>query len=794
MSLLHDITTWQHRLGYLPIPLFGLETEQRYVLLNGSKGNFCLDVAEGADSSPTERNSIAWSSDVDHYIRVAGDQVFVSRWDLPQPEKYSARSLEEHLPSFQAFLEKDRAPRERSVVAHAISAYRRLRSSFAGSGNDALMAFLALLSRAWHEKSGKDLSTFWNDAPQAFDALQKITTDRQCALLRDLQVSSAYDNNDPNFDLILRHAAGRIFQEAHYLVEISPQQDLDGFSGVYTIGPNTRSSGAYFTPTPLVRTLVEQTVRHLDLAKPILRILDPACGSGEFLREALRQLRQKNYQGKVHAIGIDISNPACHMARFALSMEKMTWMDRLEFQIERRDALDGQPWPANVDCCLMNPPYGSWGKIREEQKQQLAEVLGPLYKRRPDISSAFAVLATKALANDGVLGAVLPASILDGKSALPIRSALTEQLEICLLARLGNQAVFSEVTVDPSLIVAKRAQTDNSSSVSQTTMLWADHRPESSERAMRSLRRLGLHDSPSFAAVNDDGFSIYPITGQSLAPTDWAPRAYVSHLLTKRLAHLKCIKDYFDVQQGVITGLNAAFILTSKEHRSLPAKERTFFRPAIVNESISNGRISSDVFVFYPYDSETNGLAIRTENDLANLVPTYLNQWLLPQKEALLKRARVKAEVWWRLSEHRAWQIDKKTRLLTTYFGMHGSFAIDESGRHVVVQGYAWLPKVAGALDDIYGLALTALLAAPSVDKLFAAVSNNLAGGQWNLSARFVNNMPFPNLWSRDSRPVAEMLARLGAMLIAGESVDDAELNDLVGRAYGCDFSGLPNS
>lgn len=793
MSRLYEISTWEQRLGYLPIPLFGLHAEQRFVLLNGSKGNFCLDIGE--ESNDTSRwNSIAWSSDVDHYVRVQGDQVFVSRWDIPKPEQYTVRALEENLPSFQEFLEKDRAPRERSVVAHAIAAYRRLRSSFAGSGDEALMAFLALLSRAWRDKSGKDLAAHWVDAHEAQAALDQLNRDQQQVLLRDLIIQSAYDNNDPDFNLILRHAAGRIFQEAHYLVEVSPQRDFDGFSTVTTVGPMTRSSGAYFTPTSLVRTVVEQALKHLDLAKPVIKVLDPACGSGEFLREFLRQLRQRNYPGKVTAVGFDISVSACHMARFALSMEKMVWRDSLEFDIENRDSMDGLGWPSNVDCCLMNPPYGSWGKIDDARKQQLADVLGPLYKRRPDISSAFAVLASRNLAHGGVLGAVLPASILDGKSASPVRAALAEEVQICMLARLGNQSVFSEATVDPSLVIAKRLSGESSSPALTTTMLWADHRAESSERALRSLRRLGTYEDQLLAPIDEDGFSIFPVANASLSPNEWAPRPYESYMLTKRLSKLKLVKDYFDVQQGVITGLNTAFILTNKEIRKLPAKERGYFRPAIVNESISNGRIASDVWVFYPYSSEPDGLIIRKETDLETLVPTYCEQYLTPQRGALLKRSMIKPDMWWQLTRHRAWQIDKTPRLYSTYFGSHGSFSFDQSGRHVVVQGYAWIPKAAGALDDIYGLALTALFAAPSIDRLFAAVSSNLAGGQWNFSARFVDNMPFPNLWGRDLRTVAETLARAGAALIAGETVAEAELNDLVARAYGSDFTRFADS
>ena len=92
----------------------------------------------------------------------------------------------------------------------------------------------------------------------------------------------------PRLPLVLRHAMGRIFQEAHNLVMLSPQMSLLDEGELISLGSTSRSSGAYFTPTPLVRTLVEQCLTPELLARPQLTLIDPACGSGEFLRESIR--------------------------------------------------------------------------------------------------------------------------------------------------------------------------------------------------------------------------------------------------------------------------------------------------------------------------------------------------------------------------------------------------------------------------------------------------------------------------------------------------------------------------
>lgn len=75
-----NIESWQSALGLLYLPLReNAEERQRYILLNGLTGNFCLDFAPPDD--PVMRRTTAWSSDVGHYVGVSNDVVTVHRWD-----------------------------------------------------------------------------------------------------------------------------------------------------------------------------------------------------------------------------------------------------------------------------------------------------------------------------------------------------------------------------------------------------------------------------------------------------------------------------------------------------------------------------------------------------------------------------------------------------------------------------------------------------------------------------------------------------------------------------------------
>src|SRR5688500_15454940 len=140
MSSLRKVGYWRRRLGFLPVPLFSKEDDRRYVLLNGSKGNFCLDIGPGEESRQRE---IAWSADVDHYVNVDG-KLHLHRWDKRSRESYEISEVETNLEKFQKYLESKSAPRERSIVSHAMKVYRTLRAK-AEPGSDGYTALLAYL-------------------------------------------------------------------------------------------------------------------------------------------------------------------------------------------------------------------------------------------------------------------------------------------------------------------------------------------------------------------------------------------------------------------------------------------------------------------------------------------------------------------------------------------------------------------------------------------------------------------------------------------------------------------------
>lgn len=239
---------------------------------------------------------------------------------------------------------------------------------------------------------------------------------------------------------------------------------------------------------------------------------------------------------------------------------------------------------------------------------------------------------------------------------------------------------------------------------------------------------------------------------------------------------------------------------------SLPQKERKYFRRAVVNESIQDGYIKPMYWLFYPYSED--GALFSDEQALFAAVPKYAKQFLIPRQEILSSRHGVKGADrpdWWSLSRARAssWGFHSGPRLVSKYFGSSGGFAVDLKGDYVVVQGFAWFPKWASSAhpaDDELPLqdmlhAYCALMNSQRFTNVLELFAPHVAGGQFDLSPRYISSIPVPNLAvlssdERWGRKIAQ-LASLGRNPRPTEVEWLALTDRLTADLYGIDFSEL---
>src|SRR5947209_8072856 len=298
---------------------------------------------------------------------------------------------------------------------------------------------------------------------------------------------------------------------------------------------------------------------------------------------------------------------------------------------------------------------------------------------------------------------------------------------------------------------------------------------------LRKIVRISLSTA---LPVLGDGFNIY-YAPHLIEQYSWSPRTYMSWKLLQNLSGFPRVDDLFDVKTGSRSGNIRAFLIEKEFWRGLPKSEQSYFRPAVVNETLRAGYLHDSQFVFYPYGA----YSINSESELSKKLPTFYQYFRKYKNELLSRLSKAHKKRWWEMSESRNWQHKVEPKLVSVSFGNAGSFGWDSTGRFVVVGGFAWLPKYSlvgsdGVFSSQIALAYLAILNSPIMSELLSATSKRVQGGQWDLSNKFVKNIAIPNLTIFSDSSLLVSLTSIGEQFHSGEEVNSKYLEDLVWQLY----------
>lgn len=580
-------------------------------------------------------------------------------------------------------------------------------------------------------------------------------------------------NIKPNLDLILRHTAGVLFQEAHReVIYFNPQRDL--FGGVSS-KLETRLdaySSIHYTPQYIARGIVENAIKTFDLSKPLITILDPSCGSSEFLIEILKQLKNKDYKGKITVKGFDSSDSAIRTSGFLLTYEnRKQWNNELNIVVKRVEDSLVEDWGQN-DIILMNPPFLSWELLKEKSsRDNVLNILSNVVKKiRPNQATAFFYKASQSLSNNGIIGCVLPTSIFYSEIYSDLRTKIGEELNFKVLAKLGNY-VFEDALTDVSLFIASKNQ-----SLQLPQILWTKNEKGVVQDALREFRKMNANNELS---INTKKFSIYtphyfPILTNSWKLISFDENEFIKELsIYHQAGKLSTIADIFDISQGALLGVKNIFKITSNEFELLTETDKKLFRPILTNNSIKLGKLIITEYSWFPYDNE--GLIFKKEEELAEL--DFYKTHLLPNKEILEKRKGLTQ--WWSLTRPRNWQFTQESRLYSNRFGNSNSFAFDKVGNCIIEEGNAFIPKKEFKISDYYFY--LACFSSNIFDMLLSVYSKPIMSG-YDLGRIQIKNIPVPNIHKDNLREsgVYLRLVELGQELENGNSFVRPVIDDIL--------------
>jgi predicted helicase len=243
-----------------------------------------------------------------------------------------------------------------------------------------------------------------------------------------------------------RHLLGNIDHDA-----VSPEGRLWELLRRELNAGDRRRRGMFFTPRPLVNFIIRGVGELLPRLgrtprKHRWHVIDPACGYGAFLIDAVRQLRATCYTG------MEIDGPTCTVARMLLgnceaaTALQITEANPLLAGESLREVILGPPGQPLVPIIVGNPPWSNFG--RRNRGPWIDSLLQDYRAGLGERKSNLADDAIKFLrwgqywideARAGILAFVTPNTWLTGLTHRRMRQSLLDSFDELSILDLGGQ-------------------------------------------------------------------------------------------------------------------------------------------------------------------------------------------------------------------------------------------------------------------------------------------------------------------------------------------------------------------
>jgi tRNA1(Val) A37 N6-methylase TrmN6 len=494
--------------------------------------------------------------------------------------------------------------------------------------------------------------------------------------------SNRYSPYTYDFSLISKHALSRIYE--HY-VSVLRQRDSDQFRFFPEMPEeiSNRELGSYYTPQYIARFFARY-LRENTTPKQFreMRVIDPACGSGIFLRTML-ELRcdPLDLLGNTAAFrnsfanvtGLDIDPAACEAARLSLSLLHLVLTDEFprHLNIFATDAVeyvrDHPNQQKGYGAVVANPPYVKWDAQPASWRKMVAEYLGPLARGKVDIYIAMVKAGLDLLSPGGFAMYVLPHSFLFANSAGPLRQFVKSSCWVRLLADLSDVKVFEDTNSYTILVVLQRK---------------IPSQPEPRATIIRCRAAVGsaLSTALQGKTADSDAYRIFECGQESFGEQTWTLLPPAQHAFLGRLQQFPTLDRFFSVHQGVITGADSIFVRPAGD---VPPQEQSIWRPLLPDRDMLPYAVpeTTSQSVFYPYVDGT----WLDEGGLRHRFPltwAYLQQH---EKVLTVRRSIHRGQTpWWKPMRLRDPDTLYRPKIICPHLMFAPRFGLDLLGRFVV--------------------------------------------------------------------------------------------------------------
>ena len=192
--------------------------------------------------------------------------------------------------------------------------------------------------------------------------------------------------------------------------------------------------GQYFTPESVRERLADALFGRAGSPVSETAVLDPACGTGEFLLTVSERVDSPEL------VGWELDEEVAEVAREVVS----------EARIETTDALREEP-ERDFDVVIGNPPYFEFDPDDDLRERYEESVYG-----RVNVYSLFIQKGIEVLCDGGYLAYVVPPSVKNGAYFSAVREYILETSEVAHLSTLDDAHLFYGANQTPMLMILRK--------------------------------------------------------------------------------------------------------------------------------------------------------------------------------------------------------------------------------------------------------------------------------------------------------------------------------------------------
>src|ERR1017187_1156499 len=589
-----------------------------------------------------------------------------------------------------------------------------------------------------------------------------------------------------DFSLMSKHALSRIYE--HYVTLLREKNDDHQlhFLPALPDEKKERSFGSVYTPQFIGRFFARYLREQMP---PILfrriKSIDPACGSGIFLRTLLELQCEPPDEFTTEQImecfqnvsGLDRDENACQATRLSLALLHLVLLNWLptSLDIQAGEILQrvqsGKSTLKDYDVVLANPPFVPTVHQETDLKNRLTSYMKNYAVGRVDLYLAFLKIGIEALKPHGFGLFVLPHNFLLAKNATKMREFVSENCWIRCLVDLKDVTVFEDVGSYVVLLIIQRKGTT------------ALPNPNAIFVKCQDFVGTALQYVIEGRQIQTSLFSVYEIEQATFTKDEWHILPPVETNIKKKFEQLRPLQDFLEIREGFITGADPVFLIPNPK---VPKGEKSAFVPYLADREMGLYSVPKKTArsLFYPYE---NGKRL-TEDQVKEKFPATW-EYLKLHRAILKDRSPVKSGhlEWWMPVRPRRPEHMMRPKIVTPHLVLVPRFAFDAEGRYAVSHSPFLYPHEGESEDDVLHFFL-AVLNSTSAFWHITVHSHSYQRSYARLEAATLSQTPVPDPTKVDPTIMRQILRLVDKRLTTPEGEPaqkiERELDSIVADLY----------